>query len=102
MLAGSVPKRDRILLEGLQDAAAKFAQDGILLVDADANRDRIGDDAARDAVDTRNVRVSDCDVFECGVVANGKRGGAQDGEYLSGSAASVDGEGERGYREIAG
>ena len=73
---------DAVLFEGLEDAAAEFAEDGIFLVDADADADGVGDDAAGDGVDAGDVGVGDGDLFEGGIVADGEGGGAQDARGL--------------------
>ena len=59
-------QRDGVLFERLQDAAAQFAEDRVLLVDADADADRIGDDATGDGVDAgAKIHAADTGRREC-------------------------------------
>ena len=101
-IGGVGAQRDGVLLEGLEDAAAEFAEDGVFLVDGDVDADGVGDDAAGDGVDAGNFGIGDGGVFEGGVVADGEGGGAQDGEDVVGVGGGVDGEGEGGDGEVAG
>jgi len=94
-------QRDGVLFERLQDAAAQFAEDRVLLVDADADADRIGDDATGDGVDAGNVGIGDCDLFEGRVIANGEGGGAQNPEDFVRVGGSVDRNGEGSHGEVA-
>ena len=93
---------DGVLLECLEDAAAEFAQDGVLVVDGDADADRVGDDAAGDGIDAGDDGVGEGDLQEGRIVAHGQGGKAKEFEDAVGVGGGVDGESEGGDGEVAG
>src|SRR5258707_50498 len=93
---------DSFFFEGEDDAATKFAEDAVALVDAHADLDGVGDGAAIDLVDSGDDGVGDSDVLEAGVVANIVCGAGEQGDDLVGIGAGVDGDVEAGDGEVAG
>ena len=59
-----VSERDAFALECEDDAAAQFAEDGVALVDTNADLNGVGDGAAFDLVYAQDDGVSDCYVLE--------------------------------------
>jgi hypothetical protein len=93
---------DAFFFEGENDAAAKFAEDAVALVDAHADLDGVGHGAAIDLVDSGHDGVGDSDVFEDGVVANIGCDPGEQGDDLVGIGAGVDTDVEVGNGIVAG
>lgn len=93
---------DAFFFKGEDDAAAQGSQDGVALVGADADVDRVDDFAAADFVDAEDVGVGDGDVFEGGIVADllGER--EQDAHDFVGVGAGVYADRQRGDGVVAG
>lgn len=100
--AGVVAERDTFALEGENDAAAKLAEHGILLVGADADVDGIDDLAAVDLVDAEDVGVGDGDLPEGRIVADLLGEAAEGGDDGVGVCAGVDADWKRGDGVVAG
>ena len=67
-VGGVGAERDAFALECLDDAAAEFAQDGILLADADADADGVDDLATFDLIEAGDVGIRHGDLGEGGVL----------------------------------
>ena len=93
---------DAFLLEGLNDTLAQGAEDAVFLVGPDAKIDRVHDLAAGDLVDARDVRISEDERLEGGVVADFHSDGGEDAEDVRRIGTGVDADVEVGYGEVAG
>jgi len=101
-VGGVVAEGDAIFLEGEDDAAAEFAEDGVALHGAGAELDRVGEGAAFDLVDAEDVGVGDGDVFVGGVVAEVSGYLCEEGDDFVRVGAGVDGDVEGGDGVVAG
>jgi len=101
-VGGLGAERDGVALEGFEDSAAEFAQDGVFLADANAEADGVDDLAAFDVSEAGDVGIGEGDLLEGGIVADLEGDLAEDGEDAVGIGAGVDAEVEGGDGEVTG